>query len=183
MTPSPNRRPVVKALGMLGAVLSTIVGLGLLAAAVYLQFGVVANFNQHSKPDDLYDSAGAKPLVLTAPYGSYGITSMDGALQACSLSPGSGGVAISPVLDPKVTKRPVLRFDAPAGTYTIACSPDLWFQVFHGKDVVRAAQGFDGDVHPSIYFGAAAVGTLLLGSFLWNRFVQRPRDWAYTPDR
>ena len=140
----------------------------------------MANFNEHSRPEHIYHSSVGGPLVLTEPSAAYGITSMRGPLTECTVTEDDGGLVVV-TRDESITKRPAFRFTAEAGTYEIACTPDLYFEVFRGEDLVRAARGYDGPVHPSVYFLAAATVTLGVGSFLWNRFVQRPRDWSYTP--
>lgn len=171
----PVARGAARALGIVGALVFVVGGLALLGLAVYMHFGVVANFNDHSKPDHVYGSAFDEPMVLTEPYGSYAVTSLRGPLDACQIE-AEDGSTIETHLDDEIDQRPVFRFDAPAGTYAITCTPDLYFEVFTADDIKLAAQGYV-NVHPSLYYLAGAAVALPIGSFLWNRFVMRPRDW------
>ena len=118
--------------------------------------------------------------MLTEPYASYGLTSVRGPLRDCTIR-GEDGSSVEVYRDEEITKRPAFRFDAPAGTYEVSCEPDnVYFEIYTGDKLTLAAQGYDG-VHPSLIFLAGAAVTLPISGILWNRFVQRPRDWAYTP--
>lgn len=176
----PVRSRVVRALGVVGAVVVVLAGLLALGGAAYMHFAVVSNFNDHSRPDHVFGSVDDQPMELSEPYGSYGITSVRGPLDLCAVK-GTDGTQIDVYRDEDITLRPAFRFDAPAGAYDISCTPDVYFEVFHGRDLLRAARGYGEGLHPSLYFLAGAAVLLPVGSILWNRFVQRPRDWAYTP--
>lgn len=174
-----RRSPAARGLGLVASVILMLAGVACLAGAAYMHFGVIANFNEHSRPDHVYDSAGDDLMELTAPYGSYGITSVRAPLQDCTVA-STDGAAVEVYRDEEITKRPAFRFDAPAGTYEVSCTPEAYFEVFDGADLLVAARGYGGGLHPSLYFLAGAAVLLPSASFLWNRFVQRPRDWAYT---
>lgn len=180
-SPQKKRRsPVARGLGLLASVILMLAGVGCLAGAAYMHFGVISNFNEHSRPDHVHDSAGDDLMELTEPYGSYGITSVRAPLQDCTVT-STDGVEVEVYRDEEITKRPAFRFDAPEGTYEVVCTPEAYFEVFNGDELLVAARGYGPGLHPSLYFLAGAAVLLPTASFLWNRFVQRPRDWAYSP--
>ena len=169
----------VRVVGIVVALGGIIGGAALLILAVYQHCAITSNFHPDYRVDHVYESAFDQPLVIHEA-GEYGITSMEGPLQECVLT-AENGTVIRPVLDESIGKRPSFRFDSPARTYEITCTPDdLWFQVFKGEDLKRAAQGYDSPIHPSLYFIIGGVASSLVGTFFWNRFVQRPRDWSTT---
>lgn len=169
----------IRIVGIVVALAGIVAGTALVILAAYQHFAISSNFHPDYRVDHVYESAFHEPLVIHEA-GEYGVTSMEGPLEGCTLTADNGTV-IRPVLDESITKRPSFRFTSPARTYTIECTPsDLWFQVFRGDDLKRAAQGYDSPLHPSLYYIIGGVASWVVGMFFWNRFVMRPRDWSNT---
>lgn len=162
---------------MLLAVAGLVGGALLLGIAAYQHFAITSNFHPDYQVDNIWDSASGEPLVIPQS-GEYGVTSLRGALESCTLT-SEDGVVITPVLDESIEKRPVFRFQSPARSYpTVECAPDdVWFEVFKGEDVRSAATGWDGAVHPSLVYLGAGVASFAVGMIFWSRFVKRPQDW------
>ncbi|MCC2593364.1 hypothetical protein LKO27_08080 [Tessaracoccus sp. OS52] len=167
---------VGRVLGMVIAVVAVLAGVGLLLLAIFAQFDTRSNIHPFFRPDAVYSSFDG-PAELRDPSNEYAITSLNSGLDECTVRSLNGPLELRPDADPYFTARSVFRFTAPPGTYQVTCSPDVWFEIYRGADVELAVRGYEGSVHPSVYYLLGSAVFLGVGMWLWHRFVQKPKRW------
>ncbi len=176
----PERRshPVVRLLGAVAAVVAMLAGIALLLFAIFAQFDTRSAIHPLFRPAALYSSFDEPPARLADPSNAYAVTSLMARLDSCTVLPAGGGEPLSIERDATIEHRSVLRFEAEPGAYDVSCSPDdVWFEIYLGSEVEQAVKGYSGPVHPSVYYLVGMVVAFGVGSWLWKRYVKRPREW------